>query len=62
MFRGYLSDYSSEMLVALKEFMVLAPVNENGQQAGWLSTDDQLYIYEAAGILIIASKETPEVK
>jgi hypothetical protein len=46
----------------LKDLLILsAPVANNGIVHSPLSDDDQLFVYEACGILIVAGSFSPQV-
>nr|XP_006817588.1 PREDICTED: exportin-T-like [Saccoglossus kowalevskii] len=58
--RQHLHPYTDEILKTLATFMVAAPP-DNGHSM-LLSNDDKLFIYESAGVLIVASQFPPEKK
>ncbi|KAL7641021.1 UNVERIFIED_CONTAM: hypothetical protein RMT77_008158 [Armadillidium vulgare] len=56
-----LANYTEQILTQVSDLLSLAPP-ENGQMPPLLSNDDQLYIYEAASILIVSGNSTPQQK
>ncbi|XP_077981134.1 exportin-T-like [Glandiceps talaboti] len=58
--RGHLHPFTEEILKSLQDLMVIAPV-DNGHPA-LLSSDDKLFVYESAGVLIVASQFPPQKK
>ncbi|XP_070558298.1 exportin-T-like isoform X2 [Ptychodera flava] len=58
--RSHLHLFVEEILKRLQEVMVITPP-DNGHPA-LLSSDDKLFIFEAAGVLVVASQYPPEKK
>lgn len=56
-----MSDYTEDVLQRLQDLLVLIPV-ETGPQTALLTQDDQLFIFETAGLLITSGNFEPEVR
>ena len=59
LFRPHLQQYLEEILSRLSDLMALNSPDNGVKQ--FLSSDDQLFIYETAGTLIVQSQIPPEV-
>ena len=57
--RPHLQQYLDEVLTRLSDLMALNSPDNGVKQ--FLSSDDQLFIYETAGTLIVQSQIPPEV-
>lgn len=56
-----MSDYTEDVLQRLQDLLVLIPA-ETGPQTALLTHDDQLFIFETAGLLITSGNFEPEVR
>ena len=57
--RHHLAAYLEDLLTRIHDLLVLHSPDNGLKQ--YLSPDDQLFIYETAGILIVHSQFSPEV-
>lgn len=55
-----MTDYTEDVLRRLQDLLVLIPV-ESGPQTALLTHDDQLFIFETAGLLIASGNFDAEV-
>ena len=55
-----MTDYTEDVLRRLQDLLVLIPA-ETGTQTALLTHDDQLFIFETAGLLITSGKFDTEV-
>lgn len=61
--RSHLQNYTKLVLHMMKELLIFSvPTPNNGMQQSILSEDDQLFVYEACGILIVSGSFTPMEK
>lgn len=56
-----MTDYTEDVLRRLQDLLVLIPA-ESGPQTALLTHDDQLFIFETAGLLITSGNFDGEVK
>ena len=59
-FRQHLQPYLEDILTRVHDLLVLNSP-DNGLMKHYLSGDDQFFMYETAGILIVHSQFEPEV-
>jgi len=59
LFRVHLQNYLEQILSRMQGLMVLSSPNNGVKQC--LSPEDQQFMYETAGVLIVQSQFTPEV-
>ena len=60
-FRTHMTDYTEDVLRRLQDLLVLAPAESGLQQSTILTHDDQLFIFETAGLLITSGNFDADV-
>ena len=58
--RAHMTDYTEDVLRRLQDLLVLIPA-ESGPQTVLLTHDDQLFVFETAGLLISSGNFDAEV-
>lgn len=59
--KSHIINYTEDILGQLSELLVMAPP-DNGQITPLLTNDDQLYVFEAAAMLIVSGSAEPQRK
>jgi len=60
--KTHMTDYTEDVLRRLQDLLVLAPAENGLQQSNILTHDDQLFIFETAGLLISSGNFDAELK